>query len=341
MTTFLPQPPKNGMPGCTCIPYAVLGDMDKWNDAEHQLALAEPRTSDPEVQRCAADALGLHPTLDNLRPLLDLREKAPTADTHLVYVVRLAIRDHCKVPGMLPQLAKTDLSTDDVRAIMDIAPGVDTAESANFLIDHLDSVGADPQTIAKYVRSAVAKIEPDHLDAAVQTIRKHFADDVDMQLEMLDSLKEGVMQRGGTLSPTTIAWGTELAQQIFSEKADPNTPWTNHSLETATVTGNPWTLQQRSSDGGDHTSWFLSTSLNEPMTGRLTSKTFDIPPTLSFYLAGHNGNPSTNPPPVNFFRLRDAETNQGLQHSRRRELGQESDMGFERCRWKEGIPGSG
>jgi hypothetical protein len=216
---------------------------------------------------------------------------------------------------MLPQLAKSDLSKDDIRAIMDIAPGVDTAESADFLIDHLDSVAADPQTIAKYVRSAVAKIEPDHLDAAVNTIRKHFADDIDMQLEMLDSLREGVLQRGGTLSPTTISWGTELAQQIFSEKTDPNAPWTNHTLPTAIMPGNPWTLQQRSSDDGDHTGWFLTTSFNEPMTGQLTSKTFEIPPKLTFYLAGHNGDPSGNPPPVNFFRLRDAQTNQILREA--------------------------
>ena len=50
-------------------------------------------------------------SFDNLRPLLDLRENAPPLDNHLVYVLRMAIRDHCKVPGMLPQLAKSDLST--------------------------------------------------------------------------------------------------------------------------------------------------------------------------------------------------------------------------------------
>ena len=61
--------------------------------ASARLALAGLKDADPNVQRAAADALGRHPATENLRPLLDLRHAVPAEDTHLLHVVRMALRD--------------------------------------------------------------------------------------------------------------------------------------------------------------------------------------------------------------------------------------------------------
>ncbi len=46
----------------------------------------------------------------------------------------------------------------------------------------------------------------------------------------------------------------------------------------------------------------------EKLTGTLRSKTFDLPPTLSFWLAGHRGFPTATPHEKNFVRLVNADT---------------------------------
>ena len=48
------------------------------------------------MQRAAADALGRHPDPENIRPLLDLRQQVPADDTHLLHVVRMALRDQLR-----------------------------------------------------------------------------------------------------------------------------------------------------------------------------------------------------------------------------------------------------
>src|SRR5207248_5697525 len=85
--------------------------------------------SDPDalVQRCAAEALGAWPAFENIKPLLGLRHRveraagilpapsasetlaAHSADTHLLYVVRKALRDQLKLDGLLTRLIKENL----------------------------------------------------------------------------------------------------------------------------------------------------------------------------------------------------------------------------------------
>ena len=71
----------------------VLAEREKWNADERALALAGLKDSSADVRRAAADALGRHPAAENIRPLLDLRVAVPADDTHLLYVVRMALRD--------------------------------------------------------------------------------------------------------------------------------------------------------------------------------------------------------------------------------------------------------
>src|SRR5207248_7504298 len=65
-----------------------------------------------------------------------------------------------------------------------------------------------------------------------------------------------------------------------------------------------------SSDGDTSAPFLTSFPLGESLTGVLRSKTFAIPAKLSFYLAGQNGFPNTNPPARNFARLRLAQGNE-------------------------------
>src|SRR5205814_223362 len=118
----------------------ILSETDSWSASHRSLALAGLRDTDAFVQRAAADALGRHPALENVRPLLDLRLQVntkasvpspqpavlptavkaravtpdavanarpasePSADSELIYKVRQALRDQLRAPGLFAQL---------------------------------------------------------------------------------------------------------------------------------------------------------------------------------------------------------------------------------------------
>src|SRR5207248_6027052 len=57
------------------------------------LVLTGLKDKDAFVQRCAVEALGTHPSPDSLTPLLEIRHTVPAGDTHLLYAVRVALRN--------------------------------------------------------------------------------------------------------------------------------------------------------------------------------------------------------------------------------------------------------
>src|SRR5207249_4587500 len=105
--------------------------------ALRKAVLAALNDPDALVQRCAAEALGAWPAFENLKPLLGLRQRAPAADTHLVYIVRKALRDQLELDGALTRLMNESLSEQDERAIADVAVAVPSPEAGGFLLGHI------------------------------------------------------------------------------------------------------------------------------------------------------------------------------------------------------------
>src|SRR5262249_34593960 len=99
--------------------------------------LAALNDPDALVRRCAAEALGVWPAFDNVRPLLDALTKADRADTHLVYALRKALRDQLALDGVFARLLKENFSEQNTRAIADVAVAVPNAEAGAFLLRYV------------------------------------------------------------------------------------------------------------------------------------------------------------------------------------------------------------
>src|SRR5207248_7283122 len=135
-------------------------ELESWSDAQRSLAQAGLQDSDAFVQRAAADALGRHPALDSVRPLLALRQnlfsdgsnpptnrraggeegRSNSQDTELIYKIRQALRDQLRAPGVFARLPLANVSESDARAIADVAVGIQSADAGSFLLRHIQKV---------------------------------------------------------------------------------------------------------------------------------------------------------------------------------------------------------
>jgi putative heme-binding domain-containing protein len=210
---------KDPAPGVRVHALRVLAERSKLSAAQHGWVLAGLHDADAFVERAAADALGTHPSPENMEPLLALRHAVPTDDTHLLYVVRLALRNQLRLSESWSKLSTGSWSDKDQRTIADVALGVPNAEAADFLLAHLTRRLSEERTnLTRYVHHVARYGTEEKVGSLLEFARKHGPADLQHQAELFKALQQGTQERGGKLSPEARQWGTELARQLLASK---------------------------------------------------------------------------------------------------------------------------
>jgi putative heme-binding domain-containing protein len=105
-------------------------------------------------------------------------------------------------------------------------------------------------------------------------------------------------------------WAVTIAGKLLDTADSQPLDWTNTPIETVQNKTNPWFVQTRVSADGDHAAPFLCSLPpgGESLTGVLRSAAFVIPPTFTFWIAGHDGFPTQPRQKKNLVRLRAADS---------------------------------
>jgi len=287
----------------------VLSETENWTPVQHNMAAQGLQDSFAYTRRAAADALGRHPSVENIRPLLDLRDKIPSEDSQLLHTVRMALRNQLIPEQNFRLIQNGELTEADARAIADVALGVKTPESGKFLLAHVQKYSQEREKLVESLKHA-ARFAPDsEMSTLANFTRTKFADDLDFQLTLFKSVQEGTSQRGSALNTNLYDWGAELAEHLLASIDEKSLEWRNSSVK-GDDSANPWFLETRTSADGDKLSQFISSlsPAGEKLTGVLRSKNFTVPEKITFYMAGHNGSPEKPAHKRNIIRIRDAET---------------------------------
>jgi putative heme-binding domain-containing protein len=286
----------------------ILSETPTWTSRQRALALAGLRDPDALVQRAAADALGRQPHLEHVRPLLEARQSVPAEDTHLLHTVRMALRNQLLAGDVFRSVPFSPWSEADSAAVADVALGVPSAESADYLLTHLKSAKARRETMVEWLRHVARYLPESRMDDLAQLAQSELGRDIDLQLGLFKSVQEGMAQRGAGLSAGTRDWGAGLARELIQNTTEGSAGWHNSPMEGMANQANPWFLQQRRSADGDQASWFLCSLPpgGEQLTGILRSPRFRIPERFSFFIAGHDGYPERPAQGKNAVRLRSA-----------------------------------
>ncbi len=283
----------------------MLAETAKWSSEHRALAMAGLKDADAQVQRGAADALGQHPSSDNVRPLLDLLHRTAPADTHLLYTTRVAIRNQFREAGGYAAVEKETVSPRDVDDLASISLAVTTPESGRFIGNHLELFARDRRLLTQCAKHVARLAGGEGLDPLVKLMRDRFADDSDLQLDLCDAIRAGSVERGTKPSAETRAWAEQLARQTLSARTD-ESGWTATALDGSAVVTNAWKYEpRRCADGIGPVPFLSSLPMGEQQTGVLKSAVFTAPSKLSVFIAGHNGAPDFASPAKNLVRLRD------------------------------------
>ena len=287
----------------------ILAERADWGPEERAAGLKLLQDSQAMVRRAAADALGRHPHVDSVTPLLGALAGADENDTHLRHTIRIALRDHVAVDEIAHSQAVAVLMEGHADELVDVALGAPTAGAAALIVQRLARPVESNELYARLLQHAARYADGDQLQSLAQSARARTTGDAPAEIRDLNALAAGCEQRG--LAPVELLgdWARQLAEELLSRRDEDGIGWTESPLPGRTFDGEIFTLQARPSSDGVEAQLFSSFPRGEQRTGVRRSEPFELPAALSFYLAGHNGAPPAPPLGNNVVRLRDAETN--------------------------------
>ena len=191
---------------------------------------------DPFVRRAAAEALGRHPAIDNIKPLADLWGRTAAEDTHLIHVCRMALRDQLAVPGMYERLNHTPVPGGDLvlrGRMADVSLGsCRRPDSARTSIacengDTSRFAPKDQGRLADFVHHVARYLPPPELPNLFTALRGWHGDNVDAgrQRDLLRAVRQGMQEQGqGNIARRLSSMGRRRHRPIVERQAGRRRP---------------------------------------------------------------------------------------------------------------------
>ena len=182
--------------------------------------LAKHRLNDPDpfVRRAAAEVLGRHPNVSNVKPLLELRQKAPADDTHLIHVARMGLRDQLLESAVWPQIGKLELGERDRRDIADVATGVHSVEAAAFLLNQIKQLEYPQETLARFIHH-IARYGAQEAASSLAGFANPQKRAPAQRLELLKAIQQGFQERGIPLGKEVREEAARLAGELVGSNS--------------------------------------------------------------------------------------------------------------------------
>ncbi len=281
----------------------------------------------PMVRRAAVAASSRHLSNSLTAPLLRMLHTTDLADVHLKHSIRIALRDHLLNEDWFRTLAGQSPLAMDRLALADLSLALKTPAAAEYIASNVEFLGAaQPRRLADYLQFSSASVSPEAAANVVSTVRSRFASDIGLQLQLLNSMRQGFAQRNQKPPQAVREWALATALTLLNMKSlddmnalntKPAFGWSYLPNPESPDARNCWgvTTSRTSADGAAGAPMFSSFETGEQRTGLYRSDSFEPADTLSFFAAGHDGFPDKPLKKVNFVRLRDAATSEVLREA--------------------------
>ena len=189
---------------------------------------------DAFVRRAAADCLGRHPESANVKPLLDLWELTPADDDQLIHTVRMALRDHLKLPEVMTAVSSRDekfgVSDEERGHLAELCLGIPTIAAADIALEYLKASPNGVTRLGSAVYPLMRHVSAPRLDdvyALSLSYRKRLAtqkkgdrkERLGQEQVLLMGLNRAAQERGVKLPDSINNWAKEFVTHMLASKA--------------------------------------------------------------------------------------------------------------------------
>jgi HEAT repeat protein len=203
----------------------ILSETPIWTETQHTLVIGRLTDDNAFVRRAAADAMGLHPAIHQVKPLLAALSVCDQADTHLVYKLRQAIRDHIENDAVVAALPTLALPPADLALLANLATAAKTPAAAQLLLARLTTVRDDGETVKRQAQHAARYLASEALPELIRLLQSREDLSASDKANIFTAIKSAYGQRGIANDPTLLAWGGILATQQLANVDPQQVMW--------------------------------------------------------------------------------------------------------------------
>ena len=185
-------------------------------------------SNNPQTDRALADHMTAIPDVKNLPVLLNGLAKISN-DEALRHSARIALRQTLRQPGAWTALKGEKLDEGTIRTVAEIALGIGTMQSAEFISVHLKSLTASPMLTA-FVEHASRY--GDEAAPLFEFVKTHAPRDTRVTLALFQGYQRGLQQRGTRFDRGDLEMARELVLNGLAD-SDPKTLQTCFDVASA------------------------------------------------------------------------------------------------------------
>lgn len=198
----------------------ILAEQKDTSAALYPLIVAALDDKSPHVQRAAVELFGRYKNMDAVQKLIAFRQKVPDFDSHMIYTLRLHLRNLLCNDFLMKEVAAKQWSQQEAAVFSTVLVGVQTQESAVFLYNYLADHDVAKEEFPKAFTHITRFIPAAQLNDVVATGAAKGSKDGDLDYNIYKSIQEGFVRKGAPETEAFRNWGKKLAATILADPAD-------------------------------------------------------------------------------------------------------------------------
>lgn len=204
----------------------VLAESGDSSTALLSLAANALNDADPHVKRAAVELMAKYADIQTIETLAAARRKTPDFDSHMIYTLRLTVRNLLRHESLMKEVASRQWAPEDAAFLVTVLAGVQTPASGKFLYSYVKARRLQKEQLPKAFLHISRFIPADQMGQVIGTAKEQSAGDLDLQYFIFNQLQEGIARNGGKEIATMQEWGKELTVKMMN-----NTPATYNEKE--------------------------------------------------------------------------------------------------------------
>lgn len=194
----------------------ILAEQRDSGKAVLSLASRALNDADPHVKRAAVELMAKYPDMHTIETLAAVRHLTPEYDSHMIYTLRLTVRNLLRNEPLMKQVASRQWPQEDAAFLVTVLAGVQTAESGKFLYSYLKNQSLPKDKLPKAFLHIARFIPDEGMDQVIATAKQQSMGDADLQYLIFNQLQDGVGRRGGKEIMQMQEWGKSLAVDLIN-----------------------------------------------------------------------------------------------------------------------------
>ncbi|HEV3304165.1 MAG TPA: PVC-type heme-binding CxxCH protein [Planctomycetaceae bacterium] len=195
----------------------AIGELTHWKPDHWGSVSRSLDDGDPFVRRTAAEVLGLHPTMGNVGPLLTLWKKTDPADTMLVHVTRIALRNTLRTVEGAWQNPR-EASFDVQGRLIDVCMGIHTATAAGMALSFLSANPNVTPRAADAVAYIANTIEVSRMPEVNRLALVYCGKGLELEATILASVLRASRERGAPVPDELRVWADTVDDALLGKR---------------------------------------------------------------------------------------------------------------------------